>query len=153
MGALILGRCTWVETTPKKPRDPMAPRSSTPRPPMPRLWCRRKSGRSQRSSETSSSGRGWCETWFRGGLYYWYLLITTNNRKILINNQYIPVSWDGRKVFFMFFFVPWKKTIFLDEFDHDLTSWRHWNDGEWIRGNHPHSWPYDNSYFQVHELS
>ena len=72
----------------------------------------------------------------------WVLLIstdiTTNNRKILITNQYIPVSWDGRKVFFMFFFVPWKKTICRDEFDHDLTSFSVTEmmvNG--FRGNHP----------------
>ena len=111
----------------------MAPRSSTPRPPMPRLWCRRKSGRSgrsRRSSETSSSGRGWCETWFRGGLYYWYLLITTNNRKILITNQYIPVSWDGRKVFFMFCFLfPWEKNNisgWIWSWPHVVTSLEWW---------------------------
>ena len=43
--------------------------------------------------------------------------------------------------------------FYLDEFDHDLTSWRHWNDGECIGiiGNHPQM-ATSVSYFQVNEL-
>jgi hypothetical protein len=41
--------------------------------------------------------------------------------------------------------------IHLDELCGDITSWRHWNDGECI-GNHPRSWLQVFSYFQVGEL-